>query len=271
MFIQTQVLSDENRMEFFPGAAVYPEGPLEIKRDDEHRSAMASRLFAIDGVLAAVLMPDRLVVEKSGNTDWSELKTFILGAVMQHYESGDSVVSEAEAAVSEADQEIVAQAKELLATRILPVITQSGGDIAFHSYKEGRLYLKMQGSAFTMLTGIQNMLRHYIPEITAVFDHREAIARPGLNTEAGLAIQQLLEQQINPSIASHGGHISLVDVSGDKAFVRLEGGCQGCGMADVTLKQGVATEIMARVPQITEVLDVTDHAGGDNPYYQPGK
>ena len=101
-------------------------------------------------------------------------------------------------------------------------------------------------------------------------DHREALARPGLNSEAGLAIRQLLEERINPSIASHGGRISLVDVMGEKAFVRLEGGCQGCGMADVTLKQGVATEIKALVPEITEVLDVTDHAGGENPYYQPG-
>ncbi len=77
--------------------------------------------------------------------------------------------------------------------------------------------------------------------------------------------------KINPQVASHGGRISLVDVQDDTAYIRLEGGCQGCGMADVTLKQGVATEIQALVPTISKVLDVTDHAGGANPYYQPGK
>ena len=94
MFIQTQALSDENRMEFYPGTAVYPEGPLEIKPDDDHRSAMATRLFAIKDVSAIILMPDRLVVEKSGDADWSELRTSVLGAVMQHYESGETVVAE---------------------------------------------------------------------------------------------------------------------------------------------------------------------------------
>ncbi len=122
-----------------------------------------------------------------------------------------------------------------------------------------------------MMAGIQNMLRHYVPEITAVLDHRDALPKPGLTTEAGIVIRQLLEERINPSIASHGGRISLVAVKDNKAFVRLEGGCQGCGMADVTLKQGVAIEIMGMLPEITEVLDVTDHAGGGNPYYQPGK
>ena len=72
-------------------------------------------------------------------------------------------------------------------------------------------------------------------------------------------------------MAAHGGHISLVDVQDDTVYIRLEGGCQGCGMADVTLKQGVATEIQRVAPGITKVLDVTDHAGGTNPYYQPGK
>ena len=72
-------------------------------------------------------------------------------------------------------------------------------------------------------------------------------------------------------MAGHGGHIALVDVQSDTVYIRLEGGCQGCGMADVTLKQGIETEIMNAVPSITTVLDVADHADGTNPYYQPGK
>jgi len=72
-------------------------------------------------------------------------------------------------------------------------------------------------------------------------------------------------------VAAHGGLISLVDVQDDTVYIRLEGGCQGCGMADVTLKQGIEEQIKRTVPQIATVLDVTDHAGGANPYYQPSK
>ncbi|MEE8279491.1 MAG: NifU family protein [Alphaproteobacteria bacterium] len=95
--------------------------------------------------------------------------------------------------------------------------------------------------------------------------------KPGLETPEGEAIQRLLEERVNPSVAAHGGHISLVDVKDNTVYIRLEGGCQGCGMADVTLKQGVETEIKRVAPNITAVLDVTDHAGGTNPYFQPGK
>ncbi len=93
----------------------------------------------------------------------------------------------------------------------------------------------------------------------------------GLDSEPGKAIQRLFDEHINPQVASHGGHIALVDVQGDTAYIRMGGGCQGCGMANVTLKQGVAKAIQAQIPTITNVLDVTDHGGGTNPYYQPGK
>ena len=106
---------------------------------------------------------------------------------------------------------------------------------------------------------------------TSNADYRDAIPKPGLASEDGKIIQRLLKENINPQVANHGGHIALVDVQDDTVYIRLEGGCQGCGMADVTLKQGVATEIQRVVPSITSVLDVTDHAGGSNPYYQPGK
>ncbi len=84
-------------------------------------------------------------------------------------------------------------------------------------------------------------------------------------------MQALLEEEVNPAIAGHGGHIALVDVLEDTVYIRLEGGCQGCGMADVTLKQGIEREIRRAVPSIVAVLDTTDHAGGANPYYDPGK
>ena len=81
-------------------------------------------------------------------------------------------------------------------------------------------------------------------------------------------VKAVLEDQINPMVANHGGHIALLDIKDDVVFVELQGGCQGCGMADVTLKQGIETAIKEAVPTIKEVLDVTDHANGENPYYK---
>ncbi len=115
------------------------------------------------------------------------------------------------------------------------------------------------------------IMEHFAAGEPAIHDEGQPLPKPGLDTEEGKAIQSLLEQRINPQVASHGGRISLVDVQDDTAYIRLEGGCQGCGMADVTLKQGVAKEIQALVSTITKVLDVTDHAGGTNPYFQQGK
>lgn len=84
-------------------------------------------------------------------------------------------------------------------------------------------------------------------------------------------VQRLLDDEINPSVATHGGHIDLLDVSDGIAFIHMGGGCQGCGMAEVTLGQGVRVAILERFPQILEVRDTTDHAQGANPYYQAAK
>ena len=84
-------------------------------------------------------------------------------------------------------------------------------------------------------------------------------------------IQTLIDQEINPGIAMHGGYVMLLEVSDGKVYVQLGGGCQGCGMVDVTLKQGIEVLIKERYPQITEVIDTTDHVSGGNPYYSPGK
>ena len=85
------------------------------------------------------------------------------------------------------------------------------------------------------------------------------------------AVQKLLDEVINPGVAAHGGYVNLVDVKDNIVFLRLGGGCQGCGMVDVTLKQGIEVMIKERLPEIASVYDVTDHAGGKNPYYQPAK
>jgi Fe/S biogenesis protein NfuA len=86
-----------------------------------------------------------------------------------------------------------------------------------------------------------------------------------------LDVQRVLDEDINPAVASHGGFVTLLDVKDGVAYVQLGGGCQGCGMADVTLKQGIETRIRERVPAVTGVVDSTDHAGGTNPYFRPSK
>jgi len=84
-------------------------------------------------------------------------------------------------------------------------------------------------------------------------------------------VQEMIDAMINPSVAAHGGYIELIDVKDSTAYIRMSGGCQGCGAADVTLKAGIERLIFEEIPEITEVLDVTDHASGTNPYYSPSK
>jgi len=95
------------------------------------------------------------------------------------------------------------------------------------------------------------------------------IPHPDLKTPIAQKIKKLIEDQINPAISSHGGWCALIDVKDNIAFIQLGGGCQGCGMVDVTLKQGIERTIKASFPSIEKVYDRTDHAAGKNPYYVP--
>lgn len=94
---------------------------------------------------------------------------------------------------------------------------------------------------------------------------------PKLEGPLAEAVQKVIEERINPAIAAHGGWVTLIDIQESTAYVRLGGGCQGCGMVDVTLKQGIEVMIKEHVPEIEQVLDTTDHASGTNPYYAPSK
>ncbi len=94
---------------------------------------------------------------------------------------------------------------------------------------------------------------------------------PVWSDPAAVAVQTVIDEKINPGVAGHGGYVTLLDVKGDTAYISLGGGCQGCGMAAVTLKQGIEVMIKEGVPAIRDVVDTTDHAGGTNPYYQPSK
>ncbi len=94
---------------------------------------------------------------------------------------------------------------------------------------------------------------------------------PNLTSADAIAIKRVLDNDINPAISTHGGYIKLIDVKDKMAYIQMTGGCQGCGMADVTLKQGVIVAIKKACPDIIDVLDTTDHGGGKNPYFTPGK
>ena len=277
MFIQTQATDNPDCLKFLPGQDVTDGRAIEFQGPDAaRRSPLAERLFAVDSVARVALGADHIAVTKTPDVAWHIVKPVVLGAIMDHFVAGDPVLLEGEGAngADEADideDEISAQLRELIDTRIRPTAQQSGGDVTFRGFENGVVLLEMEGGAFSLMEGIANMLRHYVPEVKDVVDYRDAMPKPGLETPEGEAILRILDEQVNPAVAGHGGHISLVDVQDDIAYIRLEGGCQGCGMADVTLKQGVETAIMREVPTITTVLDVTDHAGGGNPYFQPGK
>jgi Fe/S biogenesis protein NfuA len=96
-------------------------------------------------------------------------------------------------------------------------------------------------------------------------------AEEPMSEELTTKVQDLIDNMINPAVAGHGGFVQLVDVKDNKVYLQMGGGCQGCGAADVTLKQGIERLIKEEIPEVEEVLDTTDHASGENPYYQPTK
>ena len=275
MFIQTEATSDPAMVRFLPGREV--AGSRRVAFADAasaEGSPLAMRLFAIDGVARVALGADDVTITKADGADWAALRTEVLGALMAHFTAGEPILGPAAGDAGEdTGDEIGAQIRELIDTRIHPAVAQSGGDVVFRGFEDGVVLLDLEGGAVAMKTGIENMLRHYVPEVREVQAHEEyeRLRSPEMNTPEALAIRRVLDDEVNPAVASHGGHIALIDVKPDTVYIRLEGGCQGCGMADVTLKNGVEAAIRQAVPAITAVLDVTDHAGGDNPYYQPGK
>jgi Fe/S biogenesis protein NfuA len=98
-----------------------------------------------------------------------------------------------------------------------------------------------------------------------------ALPKTQLEGPVAEKVQRLIDEQINPALQLHGGYVQLIDVQGSTVYIELGGGCKGCGMVDVTLKQGIEVMIKQNIPEITEILDTTDHASGNNPYYQPSK
>ncbi|RMH48143.1 MAG: NifU family protein [Alphaproteobacteria bacterium] len=182
MFIQTESTPNPATLKFLPGQTVLSAGTADFPNAEAATvSPLARRLFAVDGVSAVFLGPDFVTVTKSDDAVWDHIKPSILGAIMEHFQSGEPAIdmgAETEGGHAEhsgEDEEIVRQIKELLDTRVRPAVAQDGGDITFHGFDRGIVYLHMQGACagcpsatLTLKMGIENLLRHYIPEVIEV-------------------------------------------------------------------------------------------------------
>lgn len=179
MFIQTEQTPNPATLKFIPGEVVLESGTMFFeKKEDAGVSPLAQVLFEIEGVSAVFLGADFITIENNG-ADWNDLKPAVLGTIMEHYSAGLPVVTGDVvadiAADDDADPEIVAQINELLDTRVRPAVARDGGDITYHGFRDGIVYLRMQGacsgcpsSTATLKYGIQNLLKHYIPEVESV-------------------------------------------------------------------------------------------------------
>lgn len=181
MFIQTEATPNPATLKFIPDAPVAKSGSHDFRDPEkaERESPLAARLFQIDGVSGVFLGGDFISVTKSEG-EWQHLKPALLGAIMEHYMSGAPAVTretESETADDESgeDSEVVLTIKELLDTRVRPAVAQDGGDIVFHGYDDGIVYLHMRGacagcpsSTATLRHGIENLLKHFIPEVIEV-------------------------------------------------------------------------------------------------------
>ncbi len=182
MFIQTESTPNPATLKFLPGQSVLEMGTADFPTaESAGKSPLASRIFAVDGVEGVFFGNDFVTVTKADSVDWDHIKPAILGAVMEHYQSGQPVMNEGQTTASGHaehsgdDSEVVGQIKELLDSRVRPAVAQDGGDITFHGFERGVVYLHMQGacagcpsSTLTLKMGIENLLRHYIPEVTEV-------------------------------------------------------------------------------------------------------
>ena len=185
MFIQTETTPNPATLKFLPGRAVLPNGTLDMRDPAEAaRSPLAEGLFAIPGIGGVFLGADFITVTKTSG-EWQQLKPAILGAIMEHFMSNAPVLhapdgaTAADGAAEEffapEDSETVATIKDLIETRVRPAVANDGGDITFRGFKDGIVYLDMKGacsgcpsSTATLRHGIQNLLRHYLPDVIEV-------------------------------------------------------------------------------------------------------
>ncbi|HVO15577.1 MAG TPA: NifU family protein [Alphaproteobacteria bacterium] len=178
MFIQTEPTPNPATLKFLPGQVVMAQGTADFTDPSEaERSPLAQALFRVDGVRGVFLGTDFITVTRDAGIEWQVLKPAILGVIMEHLTSGRAIILDTPAAAGadEDDDPVVAQIKELIETRVRPAVAQDGGDIIFHGFEKGVVYLHMQGSCSgcpsstaTLKMGIENMLKHYVPEVVEV-------------------------------------------------------------------------------------------------------
>lgn len=182
MFIQTEQTPNPATLKFLPGREVMGGSVADFtEAEASEGSPLARRVFAVDGVTGVFLGRDFVTVTKAEGQDWYTLKPAILGALMEHFQSGDPVIAPDAVlapdagSIQEDDDEIVKQIKELIDTRVRPAVAQDGGDIIFHGFERGIVYLHMRGacagcpsSTITLKNGIENLLRYYVPEVSEV-------------------------------------------------------------------------------------------------------
>ena len=183
MFIQTEQTPNPQTLKFLPGKVVMVEGTAFYQNIDEAGdSPFAKRLFAVDGVEGVFFGSDFITITKNESFDWQVMKPSVLGSIIDHFNSDEMTIEnsnykEAEKSLENNvdDSDIVKQIKELLDTRVRPAVAMDGGDIIYNDFEDGIVYLKMQGacsgcpsSTATLKMGIENMLKHYIPEVQEV-------------------------------------------------------------------------------------------------------
>ncbi len=179
MFIQTENTPNPTTLKFLPGQVVMETGTADFKSaSDAEKSPLSVSLFDIDGVDAVFLGRDFITITKAEEKNWDLLKPLILGSIMEHFQSGKPVIYESsvpESLEDGNDDPTVKQIKELIDTRVRPAVAQDGGDIIYHGFENGVVFLQMQGacsgcpsSTITLKNGIENMLKHYVPEVEEV-------------------------------------------------------------------------------------------------------
>lgn len=180
MFIQTEATPNPATIKFLPGQDVLKSGTAEFKASNEAAvSPLAQRLFTLQGVDQVFLATDFVSVSKAEDTSWDMLKPMVLAALMEHFSTQQPIVLESfydeKSADAEEDDEISAQIRELIDTRVRPMVAMDGGDIEFESFEDGVVLLRMRGacagcpsSTMTLKSGIENMLKHFIPEVEEV-------------------------------------------------------------------------------------------------------
>jgi Fe-S cluster biogenesis protein NfuA len=184
MFIQTEATPNPATLKFLPGQPVLEHGTLDLRDPaDAAKSPLAARLFEIAGVNGVFFGSDFITVSKDSG-EWPQLKPAILGAIMEHFMSGAPLLNEANSGAATeqedeffepADADTVATIKDLIETRVRPAVANDGGDITFRGFRDGVVFLHMKGacsgcpsSTATLRHGIQNLLKHYVPDVVEV-------------------------------------------------------------------------------------------------------